>query len=89
VEIIYSPEAIEDIQYWKKSRDKKTIDRITALISSIENDPFTGIGKPEALKYDLSGFWSRRISKEHRLVYRVISKSQVEIVALRFHYGSK
>ncbi len=64
----------------------KLMNKITQLITAIEQSPFDGIGKPEALKYDLSGFWSRRINQEHRLVYRVINENQVEFVSLRFHY---
>jgi toxin YoeB len=60
--------------------------RITAILVSIESNPYVGIGKPEALKYDLAGCWSRRITKEHRMVYRVTSKSKIEIISLRFHY---
>jgi len=86
VEIIYAPKAEEDIQFWKKSGDAKTMKRITSLINSIEQNPFSGIGKPESLKYDLSGCWSRRITKEHRLVYRIVGNKKIEIISLRFHY---
>ncbi len=85
MEIIYSLKAIDDIQFWKRSGNKKIMSRISEIISSIEYDPFTGIGKPEPLKYDLSDCWSRRITKEHRVVYRITNKS-VEIISLRFHY---
>jgi toxin YoeB len=86
LEIIYSPEALQDIRFWKKSGEKKIIQKINALINSIEQNPFSGIGKPEMLKYDLAGCWSRRINIEHRLVYRIIDKETIEIVSLRFHY---
>ncbi|MFI5195565.1 MAG: Txe/YoeB family addiction module toxin [Chitinophagales bacterium] len=86
MEIIYSPRAQEDIQYWKKSGNKKIMKRISALISSIESDPFSGIGKPESLKYDLAGCRSRRITGEHRVVFRVINANRIEIISLRFHY---
>ena len=86
MEIIYSSKAREDIQYWKKSGDKKTMSRISILIKSIEQDPFIGIGKPEALKHELNGCWSRRITKEHRVVYRVTGDKKIEIISLRFHY---
>jgi toxin YoeB len=86
VEIIYSPEAQEDIAYWKKSGTKKIMDRISSLITAIEQDPYRGIGKPEPLKHLLSGCWSRRINKEHRLVYRTIDKKKVEVISMRFHY---
>ena len=85
MEIIYSPKAQEDIQFWKRSGNKKIMSRISDLIASIEADPFLGIGKPEPLKYDLSDCWSRRITKEHRVVYRLVGKN-LEIVSLRFHY---
>jgi len=87
LEIIYSPEAQADIAWWKKSGNKKIMERITSLIHSIEKDPYKGIGKPEPLKHLLSGCWSRRINKEHRLVYRHIAKNSVEIISLRFHYA--
>lgn len=86
MEIIYSEEAQEHIRKWKKSGDKKVMNRISALLSSIEQDPFTGIGKPESLKFNLSGYWSRRISKEHRLVYKVVDRNTVEVISLMFHY---
>ena len=85
MEIIYSLKAIDDIQIWKRSGNKKIMSRISEIISSIEIDPFTGIGQPEPLKYELSDCWSRRITKEHRVVYRISNKS-VEIISLRFHY---
>ena len=87
MEIVYSLEAQEDIAYWKKSGNKKIMGRITSLIQSIEKDPFGGIGKPEPLKHLLSGCWSRRINKEHRLVYRYMAEDKVEIVSMRFHYS--
>ena len=61
--------------------------RISALLNSIEQNPYSGIGKPEALKHDLSGCWSRRINKEHRIVYRIRSNDKVEISSMRFHYN--
>ena len=86
MEIIYSSQAQEDIQFWKKSGDTKTMNKISSLIISIEQNPFLGIGKPEALKYELSGCWSRRITKEHRVVYRIINSGEIEIISFRFHY---
>ena len=85
MEIIYSDEAIGDRNYWIKSKNKKIQERITALIDSIEETPFLGIGKPEALKYNLSGCWSRRINREHRLIYTV-SEDFIEILSMRGHY---
>ena len=86
MEIGYSDEAKEHLQFWKQSGNKKVMQKITALILSIEVTPYEGIGKPEALKHQLAGLWSRRINHEHRLVYRVINVNEVEIVSLRFHY---
>lgn len=59
--------------------------RISALLEDIEKTPYTGIGKPEELKYELSGWWSRRINKEHRLIYR-IKEDQIHVLSLKFHY---
>ena len=86
MEIDYSARAQQDITFWKRSGDSKAMACISSLIQSIETDPYTGIGKPEALKYELAGLWSRRITKEHRVVYRVLNDNIIEIVSLRFHY---
>ena len=87
MEIIYSEKAQEDIEYWKKSGNKTVMNKITALLNDIAAHPFTGIGKPEKLKYDLSGKWSRRINEEHRIVYIVNEKEdKIYILALRYHY---
>lgn len=86
MEIIYTARAQKEILHWKKSGDKKIMVRISEIISSIEISPFSGIGKPEALKYELAGFWSRRITKEHRVVYHLINAATVEILSLRYHY---
>lgn len=66
-------------------RRQKIYAKIINLIKDIQRDPFSGLGKPEALKHDLSGLWSRRITKEHRLVYH-ISEEEVVIVSCKFHY---
>ena len=73
-----------DFKYWSK-HNKKTVRRILLLISSIKEEPFAGIGKPEKLKYELSGCWSRRINKEHRIVYRVKNKT-IQLLSCRYHY---
>ena len=86
MEVAYSADAQEHIQYWKKTSDKKVLNRISSLIASIEQTPFSGIGKPEPLKNDLRGYWSRRINKEHRLIYRVTGDNKIVIISLRFHY---
>ena len=82
--ITFSENAWEDYTYWQ-SIDKKNVKKINSLIKDIIRNPFDGIGKPEALKYDLSGYWSRRINQEHRLVYQVVNK-ELLIYSCRFHY---
>lgn len=82
--ITFSENAWEDYVYWQ-SIDKKVVKKINGLIKDIQRNPFDGIGKPEALKYDLSGYWSRRIDHEHRLVYQVI-ENEILIYSCRFHY---
>ena len=87
MEIIYSLKALEDISYWKKSGNKAVQEKISALIDDILQHPYTGIGKPEALKYQLSGSWSRRITHNDRLVYSVnVENNSIEIETLRGHY---
>lgn len=81
---IWFDEAWEDYIYWQ-TQDKKTLKRINMLLKDIERENFDGIGKPEPLKGDLSGFWSRRIDHLNRLVYR-ISDNLIEIVSCRGHY---
>ncbi len=82
--LIFSDKAWEEYMYWQ-STDKQILRKINQLIKDIKREPFEGIGKPEPLKYELSGFWSRRISDEHRLVYEV-SESYIAVVSCRFHY---
>jgi toxin YoeB len=84
VKLVFADEAWEDYLYWQ-SHDKKMIDRINKLIRETQREPFAGIGKPEALKHALSGFWSRRITDEHRMVY-ILDGEALMIVQLRFHY---
>ncbi|GAA3971607.1 Txe/YoeB family addiction module toxin [Mucilaginibacter dorajii] len=87
MEIIYSDEAQEDIAYWKKSGNKVIQKKIQQLLSAIEQSPFEGIGKPEMLRHNLTGLWSRRINQEHRLVYEILEDTQtIKIHALRGHY---
>ena len=82
---VFSPEAWDDYITWQKE-DRKTLKRINALIKDIERNGFArGIGKPEPLRGDLSGFWSRRIDEKNRLVYR-INKGDLEIAACKTHY---
>ena len=82
--LIFSDKARDEYMYWQQT-DKPILKKINQLIRDIKREPFDGIGKPEPLKYELSGFWSRRISDEHRLVYEV-SESYIAIVSCRFHY---
>lgn len=81
---IWQEEAWEDYLYWQ-TQDKKTLKRINSIIKDIERNPFEGIGKPEPLKFDLSGCWSRRIDDTNRIVYR-INKDILEILQCRTHY---
>ncbi|MBK5397501.1 MULTISPECIES: Txe/YoeB family addiction module toxin [Pseudomonas] len=82
--IEFTPEGWEDY-LWFQQNDKAGLKRINLLIKSIQREPFDGLGKPEPLKYNLSGFWSRRITAEHRLVYAV-EDGEIRIVMCRYHY---
>ena len=82
--IRFVPDAWEAYLYWQ-DQDKKTLKRLNLLINAAARDPFVGIGKPEPLRGDLSGYWSRRIDELNRLVYRA-TDSEIVIVACRFHY---
>jgi toxin YoeB len=84
MKLIFTEKSWDDYLYWQKS-DKQIAKKINQLIKDIKRDPFNGIGKPEPLKHELSGFWSRRITNEHRLVYEV-SENSIGIVSCRFHY---
>ena len=81
---IWQEEAWNDYLYWQ-TQDKKILKRINLLIQDIERHPFEGIGKPEPLRYDLSGYWSRRIDDTHRIVYRTVD-DVLEILQCRAHY---
>ncbi len=83
-EAVFHPEFRQDLRYWV-NHDRKTASRILELIEAILRDPFTGIGKPEPLKFVLAGCWSRRITQEHRLVYRVTG-TRVDFLQARYHY---
>ena len=80
----FVPDAWNAYLYWQ-DQDKKTLRRLNLLINAAVRDPFVGIGKPEPLRGDLSGYWSRRIDETNRLVYRA-TDSEIVIVACRFHY---
>ena len=82
--ISFTPQAWEDYLYWQTT-DKKMVQRINLLIKDITRSPFEGKGKPEPLKHELSGLWSRRITEEHRLVYQV-SENVLTLTQCRFHY---
>nr|WP_279075914.1 Txe/YoeB family addiction module toxin [Hafnia alvei] len=80
----FTDESWADYVFWQEN-DKRFIKRINELIKEIERTPFTGIGKPEPLKHHLSGYWSRRINEEHRLIYRV-EQDRMIILSCRYHY---
>ena len=84
MKLIFSENAWKDYQYWIKT-DKKILKRVNALIQDMQRSPFSGIGKPEPLKHGLSGYWSRRINDEHRIVYR-IEEDSIFIAQARYHY---
>ena len=80
----FSSTAWENYLYWQKT-DKATLKRSNTLIKAIQRDPFSGIGKPESLRHNLTGYWSRRINDEHRIVYKV-ADNHLYIAQLRYHY---
>ena len=84
MKLLWSEKSWEDYLYWQKN-DKKILKKINELIKDIKRTPYSGLGKPETLKHQLSGFWSRRNTDEHRLVYQ-ISDDTLIIVACRYHY---
>jgi toxin YoeB len=84
MQVIYTLGAQEDRAHWEKTRPK-FIERIDQLIEDIKKNPFSGIGKPEPLRFEKSGYWSRRINQEHRLVYK-ISGEILYIAQCRYHY---
>mgnify|MGYP005992763997 CR=1 FL=1 len=88
MEIEFTKNALKDLKYWKKTNNTSIQERITLLLKDIVKHPFSGIGKPEALKHRLKGYWSRRITKEHRIVYKVVNNKIIIVAALRFHYDS-
>ena len=84
MKLVFAEQAWEDYFYWQKA-DKKLVNRINMLIKDIVRDPFDGIGKPEPLKHALSGYWSRRLNDEHRIVYKIQDEALL-IAQLRYHY---
>ena len=82
--LIFAEQAWEDYLHWQQ-QDKRIVKRVNGLVEATTREPFAGIGKPEALKHALAGYWSRRITEEHRMVYR-IEKDALLIAQLRYHY---
>ena len=82
--IAFLPAGFDDFNGWG-TEDRKVYARIVKLIKDIDRDPYSGLGKPEPLKYELKGLWSRRITDEHRLVYKA-TEEEIVIVSCRFHY---
>jgi len=86
MEIEFTLKATEDVEFWKKSGNKVVLKKIRNLLDSIQETPFGGIGKPEQLKYEWAGYWSRRINQEHRLIYEVLSQ-KIIVHSLKGHYN--
>lgn len=86
MEVVFFDQARKDIEFWKKSGQKKIMTRINDMLNDIQKHAYSGIGKPEELKHDLSGWWSRRINREHRLIYRVVN-DKVQVLSMRYHYS--
>jgi toxin YoeB len=84
MKITFSDQAWEDYVYWQQT-DKNLVKKVNKLIKEIKRTPFEGTGKPEPLKHNLAGFWSRRITEEHRLVYG-ISEDSILVASCRYHY---
>lgn len=84
MKVLFTERAWEDYLYWQQ-HDAANVKRINALIRDIQRDPFAGLGKPEALRFSMSGYWSRRIDQEHRLVYKVAGDS-IHLAQCRYHY---
>ena len=85
MEIEFSPEGRQDVTFWQKTGNKNVLKKIRNLLENIKETPYHGIGKPEPLKFELSGKWSRRINHEHRIVYEVLG-DRIIIHSLRGHY---
>lgn len=88
--IVLSEQARKDYLHFCQSGNKAILNKVTALLNDIAEHPYTGIGKPELLKYDLAGKWSRRINEEHRIVYSVNDdRVEIDILSMRYHYSKK
>lgn len=83
-EAVFQPEFLQDLRWWVET-DRKIALRLLLLVEDVLRDPFHGIGKPEPLKYQLGGVWSRRITQEHRLVYKA-SATRIDFLQARYHY---
>ena len=86
-DVVLQPQAVADLIDWQRNRPE-IMKRISRLIDSIKVDPYSGIGKPKALRFDLEGLWSRRIDKDHRVIYEVIDNT-IQVLSLKGHYGDK
>ena len=89
MQVILSEKADKDLVFWKKSGNKMVLNKIGLLINAIKENPYEGIGKPEQLKHQLLGIWSRRINLEHRIVYKITKNNTLEIlniISLKGHY---
>ena len=85
MKLVFAEEAWADYLYWQ-AQDKRMVKRINELIAATTREPFSGIGKPEPLKHALAGYWSRRITEEHRVVYTLGNEGALLIAQLRYHY---
>lgn len=83
-EAVFHPEFLDDLRHWAET-DRKTLLRLLDLVEAIQRDPFTGIGKPEPLRHRAAGAWSRRLTKEHRVVY-LVSEERIDFLQARYHY---
>ena len=83
--VTFTPTALDDLRYWLKTDKQRQAERILALLEEIRRTPFEGTGKPEPLRFQLAGCWSRRIDREHRLVCQV-EETEIVVIACRYHY---
>jgi toxin YoeB len=89
MEIVFSKKTKNDLDFWVKSGNKSILKKISGLIRAIQENPYEGIGKPEQLKHELAGLWSRRIDREHRIIYEIIDVNTIDIlsiISLKGHY---
>ena len=84
MKLVFADEAWDDYLYWQK-QDRRMVERINLLIRETQREPFSGIGKPEPLRYELSSAWSRRLTREHRIVY-LVSEDRITFLQTRYHY---